>query len=109
MPYAWAGKCYPDTATALEAFKLDIPAANPSGINAFTAAPTITASGLINWSISNRPLTGTAATTRTGTTQLQTCTFAADNKFDHVAVQDIGVAVGVGLAFLLGIATGWNR
>lgn len=74
MGYAWNGTCYPDTATALANFAKDVPTANPTGINAFTAAPTISGTGLITWSISNRPLNGTTATTRTGTTQLQTCT-----------------------------------
>lgn len=73
MGYSWNGVCYPDTAAALSAFALDIPTSNPSGINAFTAAPTINGTGLISWSISNRPFSGSTATTRTGTTQLLTC------------------------------------
>lgn len=106
MPYAWAGKCYPDTATALQAFALDVPDATPQGVNAFAAAPTISASGLISWSILNRPLTTNTTTTRTGTTQLQTCVFGADNKFEQLAVQDVAVAIGIGLAFLVGVVTG---
>jgi len=74
MGYAWGGTCYQDTAGALEAFKLSMTDGNASGINTFTAAPTISGSGLVTWSISNRPLSTTTATTRTGSTQLLTCT-----------------------------------
>lgn len=73
MGYAWNGTCYQTTAAALSAFAEDVPSIDAAGINAFTADPTINASGLISWSISNRPLSGTLATTRTGTTQLLTC------------------------------------
>lgn len=109
MGYAWKGNCWPDTATALESFKKDIPTADPVGITTFTAVPTISATGLITWSISHRPLTGTAATTRTGTTQLPTCTHFADNKFELMAVQDVVTAIGIGLAFVVGIAAGYMR
>jgi len=73
MGYAFGGKCHQDTATALEAFKVAMTDGNSSGINTFTAAPTISGTGLVTWSISNRPLSTTTATTRTGTTQLPTC------------------------------------
>lgn len=74
MGYAWGGQCHQNTAAALQAFIADMASGNASGINTFTALPTISGTGLITWSISNRPLSGTAATTRTGTTQLPTCT-----------------------------------
>lgn len=109
MGYAWGGKCWPDTATALEAFKTSVPSADAAGINSFTAVPTINATGLITWSISNRPLSTTTATTRTGTTQLQACTQYADNKFELLAVQDVITAIGMGLAFVVGIAAGYMR
>ncbi len=109
MGYAWQGTCYPDTATALKSFALSVPNANPSGINTFTAAPTVNASGLVTWSISNRPLSGTAATTRTGTTQLPTCTYAADNSFELVAVQDVLVASALAICFLIGALFGGQR
>jgi len=106
MGYAWKGNCWPDTATALEAFKKDAVSIDPVGITTFTALPTINATGLVTWSISHRPLTGTAATTRTGTTQLPTCTQFADNKFELLAVQDVIAAIGIGLAFVVGIVAG---
>jgi len=73
MGYAWQGKCYQDTAQVLEVFARSVPTSNDAGIVTFTASPTISSSGLITWSISHRPLTGTAATTRTGSTQLLAC------------------------------------
>lgn len=106
MGFAWNGKCWPDVATALEAFKSDVPNVDAAGINAFTAVPTVNATGLITWSISNRPLNTTSATTRTGTTQLMTCTQYADNKFELLATQDVVAAIGIGIAFVLGIAAG---
>jgi len=106
MGYVWKGHCWPDTGTALNAFIVDTVEANPTGINTFTANPTVNASGLITWSISNRPLTGTSATTRTGTTQLPTCTQFAHNKFELLAVQDVLTAIGIGLAFVVGIVAG---
>lgn len=78
MGYAWNAICHPDTASALAAFAKAVPTADGAAVISFTAQPTINASGLITWSISHRPLTGTTATTRTGTTQLQTCTEGVD-------------------------------
>lgn len=74
MGYAWNGVCHPTTAAALAAFSTSVPSSNASGINTFTSAPTISGSGLVTWSISNRTFNGTTAITRTGTTQLLTCT-----------------------------------
>lgn len=104
MGYAWNGICYPDANTAKDAFALDVPASNPSGINAFTAAPTVSGSGLITWSISNRPLTGTAATVRTGTTQLQTCT----ESVEQWPIQSIILPVALFFAAFMGFKTGFR-
>lgn len=109
MGYAWKGNCWPDTATSLEAFKKDAVGIDAVGITTFTAVPTISATGLITWSISHRPLTTTAATTRTGTTQLPACIQFADNKFELLAVQDVIAAIGIGLAFVVGIVAGNMR
>lgn len=109
MGYAWNGNCWPDTGTALEAFKKDAVLVDAAGITTFTALPTVNATGLITWSISHRPLTSTAATTRTGTTQLPACAQFADNKFELLAVQDVITAIGIGLAFVVGIIAGNMR
>lgn len=73
MGYAWNGVCFQTTDAALSAFAEQVPSADTQGINAFTVAPTISGSGLISWSISNRPLSADLATVRTGTVQLLPC------------------------------------
>lgn len=103
MPYAWHGVCYQDTATALDAFSLEIPSAGGAGIISFTAAPTISTGGLVTWSISHRPLTGTTATTRTGTTQLQTCTTPT---MEQWPVQSVLLPLAIFFAAALGIRSG---
>lgn len=103
MPYAWNNVCYQDTAGALEAFALSIPSADAAGIITFTAAPTINASGLVSWSISHRPLTGTSATTRTGTTQLLSCTTPT---MEQWPVQSLLVPLAIFFAAAFGIRTG---
>lgn len=104
MGYAWNGTCYQDTTQALGAFATDVPSIDAAGINAFTAAPTISAAGLITWSISNRPLSGTTATTRTGTTQLQTCT----EGLDQWPVQSILVPALLFIVAFMGFGTGYR-
>jgi hypothetical protein len=105
MGYAWNQVCYNDTAGALDAFARDIPTADAAGINSFTAAPSISGSGLITWSISNRPLSGTAATTRTGTTQLLTCTTPTS---DQWPVQSWLVPLSFFFALCMGFRSGYR-
>lgn len=103
MPYAWHGVCYQDTATALDAFAREIPSADGAGIISFTAAPTINASGLVSWSISHRPLAGTTATTRTGTTQLLSCSTPT---MEQWPVQSVLLPLAIFFAAALGIRSG---
>ena len=104
MGYAWNGACYPDANSALESFKLDIPSADAAGVISFNAVPSISASGLVSWSISHRPLTGTAATVRTGTTQLQTCT----ESLAQWPVQSILFPALLFICFALGFRSGFR-
>lgn len=104
MGYAWNGRCYQDTASALAAFAKDVPTADAAGINSFTAAPTIGGTGNISWSISNRPLSGTTATTRTGTTQLQTCVDA----MDQWSIQSVLLLLALVFAVFSGFKTGFR-
>lgn len=104
MGYAWNGVCYQDTAAALSAFAQDVPSASPQGINAFTASPSINGAGLISWSISNRPLSDTTATTRTGTTQLQACTEGVE----QWPVQSILLPAVLFLCAFMGFSTGYR-
>lgn len=104
MGYAWNGTCYPDAASAHSAFMRDVPNANAAGILAFTAPPSYNSSGLITWSISHRPLTGTTATTRTGTTQLMTCT----ESLAQWPVQSILFPALLFICFALGFRAGFR-
>jgi len=104
MGYAWNGICYPDTTKALEAFALDVPSSDAAGINSFQSAPSISGAGLITWSISNRPLSGTSATTRNGTTQLQSCA----ESVEQWPVQSILVPALLFFAAFLGFRTGFR-
>lgn len=104
MGYAWGGKCHQDTTAALNAFKVVMTNGDAAGINTFTAQPTISATGLITWSISNRPLNGTTATTRTGTTQLQTCT----EDISQWDVSSILWIVALFFAAMVGFKTGFR-
>lgn len=106
MGYAWQGVCYRDTSAARDAFAVSVPSADAAGIISFTAAPTINASGLLSWSISHRPLTGTTATTRTGTTQLVVCT---EPDFSQWSEQSMLFYIALVLAALMGFAAGYRR
>lgn len=103
MGYAWHGSCYENTDQALDAFARDIPSADAAGIISFTALPTVNGTGLVSWSISHQPFNGTAATTRTGTTQLQQCTF---DSFRVDQVPDLLVIGLMVFAFFIGFRSG---
>lgn len=105
MGYAWNGACFPDTATALAEFINDVPSVSPTGINSFTAVPTISGTGLISWSISNRPLNSTTADTRTGTTQLLTCT---SETMEQWPVQSLLLPIALFFAAFMGFKTGYR-
>lgn len=105
MGYAWNGVCYQDAPAALAAFTEQVPRNDGTAITTFTANPTASGTGLITWSISHRPLTGTAATTRTGTTQLPTCTTEA---LDQWPVQTLLVVAAVFFAAFIGFRTGYR-
>ena len=105
MGRVWNGSCYQSEADALTAFKLDLTTADAAGIVTFTAAPTISGTGLVTWSISHRPLTSTAATTRTGTTQLLSC---AEPTISQWPVESILWVAVLFFAATLGFRTGYR-
>lgn len=105
MGYAWNGVCYQDTASALANFSRDMISGNASGINTFTSAPTISGTGLITWSISNRPLNTTTATTRTGTTQLLACTDMSAEQWPEASFIWL---LGLFFAAIAGFKTGFR-
>lgn len=101
MGYAWRGICHGTGGDALDSFVRDMTSGDAAGITTFTSVPSINGSGVITWSISHRPLTGTAATTRTGTTQLLVCdssSFSANlQPADAISVVGFVLAFGVGI------------
>lgn len=102
MPaYSWNGVCYPDEASALNAFALSVPSVSSGGINTFTAAPTANGSGLVSWSIINRPLSGSSATTRTGTTQMPACSAAQMDQWSPQSLVWIAV-------LFFAVVAGWH-
>lgn len=105
MGRVWNGRCYQDDASALAAFARDLTTGNAVGITTFTAAPTINGSGLVSWSISHRPLTGTAATTRTGTTQLLPC---SDGTMNQWPVETVLTVLAIFFAAVLGFRSGFR-
>lgn len=104
MGYAWGGICRDTGANALDAFVRDMTAGDAAGITTFTTSPTINGSGVVTWSISHRPLTVTAATTRTGTTQLLVCD--SSSFAGNLPPADAVTVVGFVLAFGVGIIAG---
>lgn len=105
MGYAWNGICYQDASSALAAFADQVPSSSGNAINSFVATPVISGTGLISWSISNRPLTTTDATTRTGTTQLQVC---ASEGLDQWPIQSILFYLALAFAVFAGFRTGFR-
>jgi len=103
MGFAWNGNCYETPESALEAFSRDVPRVDGFGINSFASAPSVDASGVVSWSISNRPLSGDVATTRNGTTQLQTCTF---DSFRLDQLPDLALIAVLLFAFFMGFRSG---
>lgn len=105
MGYAWNGVCYQDTAAALAAFAKSVPSSDATGINAFSAPPTIDGSGVITWAIVNHPFGGLGVpVTRSGTVQLQACADA----LDQWPVQSIVFLLALFFAAFMGFKTGYR-
>lgn len=106
MGFAWGGQCYATDTEALEAFQWSMTNGDAAGITSFTTAPTINGAGVISWSISHRPLTGTTATTRTGTTTLPACTTSEFNSSEAIALIPF---IAMFFAFCFGYMSGQQR
>lgn len=108
MGYAWQGKCYGDTASALNAFSLSVPTADTQGIVTLASA-SISATGLIAWKAQGvRLQTGPAASVWgpvSYTTQLPTC---AAPQLDQWPVQTLLFIVALFFAAMLGFKTGYR-
>lgn len=89
MPFAVQGQCYATPAEALAGFQLLYPMFGDANYVAHSAS-SITASGLLSYTVLQRPITGNTVTSRTGTMQLTQCT-VSEVPFDPVAASGIFV------------------
>jgi len=103
MGYAWNGVCYESPEKALEGFALDVPKADSVGVVALTGAPSVDGVGLVTWSVQHLSFVDGVATTRTGTTQLQQCSF---DSFSSAALPDLVFVVAMVFAFFVGFRSG---
>ena len=104
MGYAWNGVCHPDTGAALNAFAASVPSVTGAVVNSFAAAPVISGSGLVSWSIFSKPLTSADAVMVTGTTQLLTCSEGVD----QWPVQSLLFPIALFFAAFAGFKTGYR-
>lgn len=88
MPYGFAGACYATTGEALEAFQKSFPLLGDVNWTGHVSS-SITATGLINYSVLTRPITSNTLSSRTGTFQLASCSEVDLSPFDPV----VGAAV----------------
>jgi len=105
MGYSWNGVCFPTSADALAAFTDDIPSSSGNAINSFSSQPTISGSGLVTWSISNRPFSAADSTVTSGTTQLLTC---STESMEQWPVQSIVLVVALFFAAFAGFKAGYR-
>lgn len=101
MPFATAGKCWGTTAEALTAWQKSFPIFGDVNWQWHNSS-SISSSGLITYSISQKPTTTNTVSARTGTMQLTACSAVDETPaFDPVA------AGGVFAFFFLGVAGTW--
>lgn len=77
MGYAYNGKCYQDSDSALQAFALSVPSSSFEGTVGLVAAPTISG-GTISYSVGVYNWITNTTTARTNSITLQTCTEGLD-------------------------------
>ncbi len=100
MQLGFAGQCYATNAEALAAFQKSFPKWGDVNVTAHTSS-SISATGLVTYSVLTRPITGNTVSSRTGTLQLVGCDPVDAPVFDPVA------AGGVFAFFFLGVAGTW--
>lgn len=106
MPFQVRGECYPDAASALDAWKEQFPSApDNTGAMWYANAPVINATtGVITGTM--KKSTATTTTNITGIT-LPACNVqTASQIFDKYPMQDIGFAVALTFALLVGFSNG---
>lgn len=104
MGYSWGGRCWPDVNTARDAFVRDVSAVDPTGLTV-PGTITVNASGVVSWSIIYRSFGSTLVYTRTGTTQLATCTTPDLTNYSE---QSLFFIAALFFAAVVGFKTGFN-
>lgn len=106
MGFLWNGRCYQDGASALQAFRASLTNGDSGGITTFSQPPTIDSAGVVSWSISHRSFTSNSVSTRTGTTQLGSCTQSYFNVDEAISLVPF---IGFFVAFAFGYIAGQQR
>lgn len=96
----YAGHCYATTEEALEAFQKSFPVLGDTNWQWHNSS-SISATGLITYSVTTKPTTTNTTSTRSGTMQLSTCSVVDAPVFDPVA------ASGVFGVFFVGVVGSW--
>lgn len=71
--WIFSGYCYATSAEALSAFQKQYPIIDQSGNYTSFVTASVNASGLLSYTLNNRPITSSITTSRTGTMQLSSC------------------------------------
>lgn len=104
MGYMFDRHCYPDAESARVAFASAVPHFDGTAITTLNSV-SVNSSGLLTWSIAHRPLTSTAVSTRTGTTQLPAC---STPDLSNYSEQSLVFVFALFFAAVLGFKTGFN-
>jgi len=108
MGYAYGGKCFPSTSEVLDHFKSQFPFTDGNGITYLTTASIAAPTGLA-YDIRQHSFTSSTVLTKTGSVPLTLCTESAYDRFANVAIQDVAIALGIGICFVVGLLAGKMR
>lgn len=103
--FAFSGVCYETPESALAAFSRSLPIVDAVGVTTLSSAPSVSPGGVITWSVSNVPFSTGVAVTRSGTTQLSTCSVPL---LDQFPVQSILFVAAVFFAAVSGFRAGFR-
>lgn len=117
MGWAMNNRCYSTPEDAHSAFRAGFPLVDASGItkwdtstlNVIGVAPRQSAT--ISYTLKVRSWADSTdiEAQKAGVFPLMQCPFDAGDQFSNIAIQDIAVAIGMGLCFVIGIVAGKMR
>lgn len=105
MGYSWSGVCYQSTDAALVAFSNMVSTSDATGIVTLTNAPTISAGGVISWSINRRSWGSPSDQVTTGITQLPVCDSPGWNQWTS---QSLFFVIALFFACMMGFRAGFR-